>query len=136
VAEKAIAEKTLSADYSPTDAGVPDSADRQAKPANGHRQHGSPGGKGSDGHRATNGDKGNRVLEIQFRSCGDVERDKYRLRQIYESVRDPKGRDQFVIVLQAGDNLRKLAFPQDPCSITDRLVDELGKYFRVEARIT
>ncbi|MEX1019643.1 MAG: OB-fold nucleic acid binding domain-containing protein, partial [Litorilinea sp.] len=81
----------------------------------------------------SNGPNGARTLEIQFRSCGDIERDKYRLRQIYDAVRDPKGRDHFMIVLQAG---RKLAFPHDPCSITERLVDELSKYFRVEARIT
>ena len=75
------------------------------------------------------------MLEITFRTSGDLERDKFRLKEIYDSVRDPRGRDHFVIALQASGRSHKLAFPDDPCSISDRLVSHLIKHFRVEVSI-
>jgi DNA polymerase-3 subunit alpha len=77
-----------------------------------------------------------RTLEITFRACGDLERDKFRLREICEHVRNSRGRDHFVILLQSGGKTHKLAFPEDPCAINDRLVSDLAKHFRVAAEIT
>ena len=77
-----------------------------------------------------------RTLEITFRACGDLERDKFRLREICEHVRNSRGRDHFVILLQSAGKTHKLAFPEDPCAINDRLLSDLAKHFRVAAEIT
>ena len=77
-----------------------------------------------------------RTLEITFRTCGELERDKFRLREIYETVRNPRGRDRFVILLQSRGKTHTLAFPEDPCSISERLLTELDKRFRVAAEVT
>ena len=76
-----------------------------------------------------------RQLHITFRRSGDLERDKYRLKEIYDRVRDPRGRDRFFIVLEANGQRCELAFPNDPCSISDRLVGELTKHFRVDVAV-
>ncbi|MCC9078438.1 DNA polymerase III subunit alpha [Litorilinea aerophila] len=77
-----------------------------------------------------------RVLEITFRCSGNLERDKYRLKEIHETTRDPRGRDRFFIVLKSNGHARKLAFPNDPCTISDRLLHELTKRFRLEVTVT
>ncbi|MFN2201172.1 MAG: OB-fold nucleic acid binding domain-containing protein, partial [Caldilineaceae bacterium] len=78
---------------------------------------------------------GPRTLVITFRPTGNLERDKYRLKEIYESVRDPRGRDVFELMLQVGAQSIRLAFPNDQCTISERTMTELDKRFRVEAEI-
>jgi DNA polymerase-3 subunit alpha len=89
----------------------------------------TPGKTGGNGH-------GPRTLQIVFRPSGELDRDKYRLKEIFDTVRDPRGRDQFMIVLKTGEGLTKLAFPDELCSISDRLQQDLVKFFRVEVNIT
>jgi DNA polymerase-3 subunit alpha len=79
--------------------------------------------------------KHQRQLVITFRRTGDLERDKYRLREIYDMVRDPRGRDTFVIRILSGSSAAELGFPNDGCTITDRLKTDLIKHFRVEAAV-
>jgi hypothetical protein len=79
--------------------------------------------------------KHQRQLVITFRRTGDLERDKYRLREIYDMVRDPRGRDTFVIRILSGSSAAELGFPNDGCTITDRLKTDLVKHFRVEAAV-
>ncbi|HHY56210.1 MAG TPA: DNA polymerase III subunit alpha, partial [Chloroflexi bacterium] len=76
-----------------------------------------------------------RRLIITFRRSGDLERDKYRLKSIYEMVCDPKGRDEFVIRLLDASNTVELAFPNDGCTISEKLTTELRTRFRVEYEI-
>ena len=76
-----------------------------------------------------------RHIRITFRRTGDLDRDKFRLREIFERVRDPRGRDQFLILLESNGQRYELAFPNDPCTISDRLVNELTKHFRVEVAV-
>lgn len=73
-----------------------------------------------------------RHLLINFRRTGNIERDKYRLKEIYDAVRDPKGRDAFAIRLIDSSKTVELSFPNDGCTISDRLTTELQKHFRVE----
>jgi len=76
-----------------------------------------------------------RQLHITFRRSGNLDRDKYRLKEIYDLVRDPRGRDRFFIVLESNGRRYELAFPNDPCSISERLVSELTKHFRVDVSV-
>lgn len=115
-------------------------------PANenkGSNGHNGQNGNGHNGNGASNGHNvngallvnGKRTLQILFRPSGDVGRDKYRLQQIVETVRDPKGRDQFCIVIKSNGKNTTLAFPDDPCSISERLRNDLSKYFRVDVQV-
>jgi hypothetical protein len=110
----------------------------------GRRHRGRQGGQGtgdqgqgdqSNGHANGHGRFAGRTMQIVFRPSGDLERDKYRLKEIYEMVRDPRGRDHFLIVLQTSQNSTTLAFPNDPCSISERLQQELFKFFRVDVSV-
>lgn len=76
-----------------------------------------------------------RRLVINFRRSGDLERDKYRLKSIYEMVCEPKGRDEFVIRLLDSSQTVELAFPNDGCTISEKLTTEMQKRFRVEYEI-
>lgn len=76
-----------------------------------------------------------RRLIITFRRSGNLERDKYRLKEIYESVRDPRGRDRFFIRIVNDGETAELAFPNDLCTISERLTGGLTKHFRVEIAI-
>ena len=75
-----------------------------------------------------------RRLVITFRRTGDVERDKYRLREIYEMVRDPRGRDTFVIKIESNGHAAELAFPNDGCTISKRLESDL-KRLKLEVEV-
>ncbi len=115
---------------------------------------------GSSGNAATNGDKHSnghnngeartnghtnghthsarqepRTLHITFRRSGDLDRDKFRLKEIYDTVRDPRGRDRFRIVLKIDGVACTLAFPNDPCTISERLTGELTTHFRVDVKV-
>ncbi|MCC6169757.1 MAG: DNA polymerase III subunit alpha [Caldilineaceae bacterium] len=111
-------------------------AERMNGRANGHAHHANGHSKGSgSGDQNARRRAAGRTMQIVFRPSGDLERDKYRLKEIYEMVRDPRGRDRFLIVLQSGQKSTTLAFPNDPCSISERLQQELYKFFRVEVSV-
>jgi hypothetical protein len=101
---------------------------------NGMNGNGGDHGNGQNGHDALVAN-GKRTMQIVFRPSGDLDRDKYRLKQIVDTVRDPKGRDQFLIVIKGHGKTTTLAFPDDPCSISDRLRSELSKFFRVDVQV-
>ena len=99
-------------------------------PTNGHQDVAPKGAPASvrtapDGHH----------LQIIFRRSGNLDRDKFRLKEIYDYVRDPRGRDQFFILLESNGKQYELAFPNDGCTVSERLLDELGKHFRVEVTL-
>ena len=114
---------------------------RPAVPANGTTNGTSHHGTNMNGH-ATNGHAGNgtstssaKKLRISLRRSGDIERDKYRLKQIYDAVSDPRGRDHFFIKLVSETRTAELSFPNDGCTINDKLLNELTKHFRVEVTV-
>ena len=76
-----------------------------------------------------------RRLLINFRRTGDIERDKYRLKEIFELVREPKGRDAFAIRLLDNGGAVELAFPNEGCTISEKLTTELRKHFRVDCEV-
>jgi len=76
-----------------------------------------------------------RTLRITFSRCGDLSRDKYRLREIVDAVRDPKGRDGFVIVMESDGTRHQLTFPNEYCNVTDRLINDLRTHFRLDVAI-
>jgi hypothetical protein len=76
-----------------------------------------------------------RQLHITLRRSGNLERDKFRLKEIYDFLRDPRGRDQFFIRLELNGQAHQLAFPNDLCSVSERLLQELKKHFRVEVAV-
>ncbi len=135
-------------------AGRPDASNGDAKTANkahsnGHLTNHEQNGTNGHGNNTSNGKSndqgqngqsslivnGKRIMQIVFRPSGDVDRDKYRLKQIVDTVRDPKGRDQFVIIMKGSGKTTTLAFPDDPCSISDRLRNDLNKFFRVDVQV-
>ena len=74
-------------------------------------------------------------LRIALRRSGDIERDKYRLKQIYDAVCDPRGRDRFFIRLVGETRNAELSFPNDGCTISEKLLGDLTKHFRVEVTV-
>jgi hypothetical protein len=84
---------------------------------------------------ATGVSSNGRHLHITFRRSGNLERDKFRLKEIYDYVRDPRGRDRFFIRLEYNGQAHELTFPNDPCNISERLVQHLTKHFRVEVAV-
>ena len=84
---------------------------------------------------ASNGRRQPRLLRITFTRTGDLERDKYRLKEIVDRVRNPKGRDRFVLVMESNGQRVRLAFPNDPCTVSERLVKELRSHFRVDVSV-
>ena len=122
---------------------APPSATNDAAPVangqpNGHAVKSKRDGAAKPGKANGNGN-GNghtpRTLQIVFRPSGELDRDKYRLKEIVDRVRDPRGRAQFMIVLKGGHGPTKLAFPDELCSISDRLQQDLTKFFRVEVSV-
>ena len=75
------------------------------------------------------------VLRITFSRSGRFDRDKYRLREIFDAVRDPKGRDQFVVVMETNGSRHQLTFPNEYCTVSDRLLHELRNHFKVEVAV-
>ena len=102
-------------------------------PHNGQHRNGYSNGSGSMSGQA-NGST-TRALQITFRRSGNLERDKYRLKEIYDCVCDPKGRDRFVIIIESGTQRTQLAFPNDGCTISERLVGELTRSFKLEVDV-
>lgn len=85
---------------------------------------------GINGHAVSN-----RCLNITLRRSGNLNRDKYRLKEIYDYIRDPRGRDRFFIRLEYNGQAVQLAFPNDLCTINERTINELTKHFRVEVGV-
>ena len=137
--------ETTAAPPKPAAASTPAATPAPAPQANGHAGSEHRNGVNGNGHNGANGHKatggaGNgvghaRCLRITFRRSGDIDRDMFRLREIYESVRDPRGRDRFVINIESKGKPLTLAFPEDPCTINDRLTGELVKHFRVDVAV-
>jgi DNA polymerase-3 subunit alpha len=103
---------------------------------------GESSGNNQGNNRGGNGDgagggrsNGGRTMRIVFQRSGNLDRDKYRLKEIYDRVRDPRGRDHFAIVVESQGRRHLLQFPDDPCTISDRLVTELTKHFRLEVHV-
>ena len=100
---------------------------------NGDTPNGNGNGNGNGQTRsATNGSQ---TLTVTFRRSGDLDRDKFRLKELYERIRDPRGRDRFAIQLESKGESLKLVFPDDPCTVNERLTSELVKHFRVEVSV-
>jgi DNA polymerase-3 subunit alpha len=76
-----------------------------------------------------------RTLTVVFNRCGQVERDKYRLKELVELLRDRQGRDRFVIILDGEGSRQELTFPDDGCIVSDRLVSELRDHFRLDVKV-
>jgi DNA polymerase III subunit alpha len=110
------------------DSGIPASADKSDEPSTHANQ--KPVREAPAARRTEP-----RTLQIMFRTCGDLDRDKYRLKELCEYVRDPRGRDHFILLLQSGGRTVTLAFPEDPCTINERVMTELAKHFRVDAEV-
>ncbi len=76
-----------------------------------------------------------RTLRITFSRSGLLDRDKYRLREIVDAVRDPKGRDGFIIVMESDGARHQLTFPNEFCRVNERLITELRTHFRVDVAV-
>jgi hypothetical protein len=126
------ASMSVPGDENPPDAPPAKAEGRAKRPAEkGDRGDKTPSQRGNDAPKAS----APRTLEITFRPSGDIDRDKYRLKEIVERVRDPKGRDRFQIVVQSNGRKTRLAFPAELCTINNRLTTDLEKHFRVDVRI-
>jgi len=90
-----------------------------------------------NGHRngSSQRPRNGRHIRITFRRTGDLARDKFRLKEIFDRVRDPRGRDEFSILVESNGQRYQLAFPNDPCTVSERLVNELTKHFRVDVAV-
>lgn len=100
--------------------------------------NGGANGHGSNGHKVYangNGVTQGKRLRIALRRSGDIERDKYRLKQVYDAVCDPRGRDRFFIRLIGESQNAELSFPNDGCTISEKLLGDLTKHFRVEVTV-
>ena len=65
------------------------------------------------------------IFSVQTRALHQGDIDKFA----------PRGRDQFLIVIKSNGKNTTLAFPEDPCSISERLRSDLSKFFRVEVEV-
>ena len=86
-------------------------------------------------NRSPHVENGRQLLRITFSRSGQFSRDKYRLREIFDAVRDPKGRDQFVVVLETNGSRHQLTFPNEYCNVSARLLKELRNHFKVEVAV-
>ena len=83
----------------------------------------------------THAENGRQLLRIVFTRSGQFSRDKYRLREIFDAVRDPKGRDQFIVVLETNGSRHQLTFPNEYCKVSRRLLKDLRDHFKVEVAV-
>jgi DNA polymerase-3 subunit alpha len=74
-------------------------------------------------------------LTISFLRSGDIDRDIFRLKELYELVRDPRGRDRFRVRLESKGKPVTLDFPNDYCTINERLTGDITRSFRVEISV-
>ena len=88
-----------------------------------------------EANTAPHAENGRQLLRITFSRSGQFSRDKYRLREIFEAVRDSKGRDQFVVVLETNGSRHQLTFPNEYCNVSARLLKELRNHFKVEVAV-
>ena len=88
-----------------------------------------------NGGASSQGENGRQILRITFSRSGQFKRDKYRLREIFDAVRDPKGRDQFVVVVETNGSRHQLSFPNEYCNVSKRLLNELRNDFKVDVKV-
>lgn len=88
-----------------------------------------------NGGASSQGENGRLLLRITFSRSGQFKRDKYRLREIFDAVRDPKGRDQFVVVVETNGSRHQLSFPNEYCNVSKRLLNELRNDFKVDVKV-
>ncbi|MCB0083637.1 MAG: hypothetical protein KDE47_22010, partial [Caldilineaceae bacterium] len=102
----------------------------------GNGQNGVNGNESADNGSSRKGRKtvNARTLQITFQRTGNLERDKFRLREIHDIIANPRGRDRFQIVLANSSSSIRLGFPNDYCTISERLVDELAR-LKVEVSV-
>ncbi len=94
-----------------------------------------PEDRKTDDKKQDDSKNGGRTLHITFHRSGNLDRDKFRLKEIYERVRDPRGKDHFSILVDTQGQRHLLQFPNDPCTISDRLTTELEKHFKLEVNV-
>lgn len=94
-----------------------------------------PEDRKTDDKKQDDSKNGGRTLNITFHRSGNLDRDKFRLKEIYERVRDPRGKDHFSILVDTQGQRHLLQFPNDPCTISDRLTTELEKHFKLEVNV-
>jgi len=107
---------------------------RQSSGSNGGASS-SPATKGPPEAAAPAAPNGNQLLRITCSRSGRFERDKYRLREIFDAVRDPRGRDQFIVVMETNGSRHQLTFPNEFCTVSDRLLHDLRNHFKVEVAV-
>ena len=88
-----------------------------------------------NGGASAQGENGRQILRITFSRSGQFDRDKYRLREIFDAVRDPRGRDQFVVEVETNGSRHQLSFPNEYCNVSERLLSELRNDFKVEVKV-
>ena len=86
-------------------------------------------------NKAPYAENGSQLLRITFSRSGQFSRDKYRLREIFDAVRDPRGRDQFVVVLETNGSRHQLTFPNEYCNVSTRLLNDLRNHFKVDVAV-
>ena len=107
----------------------PDSAQAAAEDSGPWQQEEAPVPAAPDRPAPANASQ---VLRITFSRSGRFDRDKYRLREIFEAVRDPRGRDQFVVVMETNGSRHQLSFPNEFCTVSERLLHDLRHHFKVD----
>lgn len=141
VSDVSVAESRVSdaADQESADGGVPDP---EVSPATGKKNGIVKGSREVNGANGTTSSapnqtagKAQRSLHVTFARSGNLDRDKYRLREMRDRLSDPRGRDRFVILIEGNDGGNRLVFPDEYCTINDRLISELIKYFRVHVTV-
>ena len=108
--------------------------DRQVPASNGGASY-SPSATGPAEAAAPAAANAGQILHITFSRSGQFERDKYRLREIFDAVRDPRGRDQFIVVMVTNGSRHQLTFPNEFCTVSDRLLHDLRNHFKVEVAV-
>ena len=131
--ETANKSKAPTVDNDPTIEGQPIEATDNGHVKSNGNSNGT--GKNKENGSARTANNGTQRLTITFRRSGDLDRDKFRLKELFERIRDPRGRDQFAIKLESKGESLKLIFPDDPCTVNERLTSELVKHFRVEVSV-
>ncbi len=117
------------------DPGANDAASNRQPPVSNGGVSNSPAATGPPETAAPATPNGGQVLHITFSRSGRFERDKYRLREIFEAVRDPRGRDQFIVVMDTNGSRHQLTFPNEFCTVSDRLLHDLRNHFKVEVAV-
>ncbi len=112
-----------------------DAASKRQSPSADGGLSSSPAAKGPSEAASPVSSNASQVLYITFRLSGDFRRDKYRLQHIFDDVRNPKGRDKFVVVVENRGTRHQLTFPNEVCCITDELLQHLRIFWKVVVKV-